>query len=168
MSHDRFILLEPGAARPSPASGRPKLPPAFAVKASTDDAEGRFSLLEVTVARPIPRHVHHTADEAIYVLEGRLGIEFDGTHHVAGKGAFTLLPHGVPHALSPASDPPPRVVQISSPGGWEQYLEDLFEAGADVQTADGRLDPHKINPIAARYDITYATYETHLTHEEQS
>jgi quercetin dioxygenase-like cupin family protein len=150
MSHDRFILLEAGEARPASTP----LPPTFAVKAKTADAEGRFSLLEVVVARPIPRHVHHSADEAIYVIEGELGIEYDGATHTAGPGAFTLLPHGVPHALRPASDPPPRVLQISAPGGWERYLEDLFEAGEDVLT-DGRLDPVKINPIAAKYDITY-------------
>lgn len=107
MSVDRFILLRPGEARP----GRIPLPPAFAVKAMTDDTLGRFSLLEVTVARDIPRHSHHTADECIYVRC--------------------------------ASEPPPRVLQISSPGGWEHYLE------------DGELDPVKINPIAAKYDIHY-------------
>ncbi len=30
----------------------------------------------------------------------------------------------------------------------------LFEAGTAVLT-DGRLDPMKINPIAAKYDISY-------------
>jgi hypothetical protein len=39
--------------------------------------------------------------------------------------------------------------EISSPGGWECYLEDLFEAGQSVLT-DGALDPVKINPIAAK------------------
>lgn len=73
---------------------------------------------------------------------------------VAGKGYLTLLPRGVPHALHPASTPPPRVLQISSPGGWQHYLEDLFEAGSSVLT-DGRLDPAKINPVAAPYNIRY-------------
>jgi quercetin dioxygenase-like cupin family protein len=150
MSEDRFILLEPGQARP----GRVPLPPAFAVKAMTADTEGRFSLLEVTVAMDIPRHTHHTADECIYVLDGELGIEFDDHAYTAPKGTFVLLPHGVPHALRRASTPPPRVLQISSPGGWEHYLEDLFEAGPAVLT-DGNLDPAKINPIAAAYDIHY-------------
>jgi quercetin dioxygenase-like cupin family protein len=150
MSDDRFILLEPGAVRP----GRVPLPPAFAVKATTGDTEGRLSLLEVTVARDIPRHTHHVADECVYVLEGELGVEFDDRSHVAPKGTFVLLPHGVPHALRCASDPPPRVLQISTPGGWECYLEDLFEAGPSVLT-NGTLDPVKINPIAARYDIRY-------------
>lgn len=150
MPVDRFILLQPGEARP----GRIPLPPAFAVKAMGEDTQERFSLLEVTVARDIPRHIHHAADECIYVLEGELGIEFDDRKYSAKKGAFALLPQGVPHALRCASEPPPRVLQISSPGGWEHYVEDLIEAGPSVIT-DGRLDPEKINPIAAAYDISY-------------
>ena len=150
MSKDRFILLRPGQVRP----GRVALPPAFAVKAMTGDTESRFSLLEVTLARDIPRHTHHEADECIYVLDGELGIDFDDESHLAGKGAFVLLPHGVPHALRAASRPAPRLLQISSPGGWEHYLEDLFEAGPAVLT-EGALDPVKINPIAARYAIAY-------------
>jgi quercetin dioxygenase-like cupin family protein len=150
MPDDRFILLQPGEARP----GRLPLPPAFAVKAMTDDTEGRFSLLEVTLARDVPRHIHHSADECIYVLEGELGIEFDDLRYTATKGMFVLLPHGVPHALRCASEPPPRVLQISSPGGWEHYIEDLIEAGPSVLTG-GALDPTKINPIAGKYDIQY-------------
>ncbi|MFI6059208.1 cupin domain-containing protein [Streptomyces sp. NPDC051286] len=150
MPVDRFILLPPDAARP----GRIPLPPAFTVKAMTEDTQGRFSLLEVIVARDIPRHIHHAADECIYVLDGELGIEFDDRKYSATKGTFVLLPQGVPHALLCASEPPPRVLQISSPGGWEHYVEDLIEAGPSVLT-DGKLDPAKINPIAAAYDLFY-------------
>ncbi|WP_410648078.1 cupin domain-containing protein [Amycolatopsis sp. cmx-4-54] len=150
MSKDRFLLLKPGEARP----GRVRLPPAFSVKAMTEDTETRFSLLEVTVAMDIPRHVHHEADECIYVLEGELRIDFDHESHIATKGTFALLPRGVPHALRRVSEPP-RVLQISSPGGWEHYLEDLIEAGPAV-FSDGHLDPAKINKVAAPHGITYA------------
>lgn len=150
MPENRFLLLSPGQARP----GRVPLPPSFAVKAATEDTEGRFSLLEVTLARDIPRHTHHVADEGIYVLDGELGVDFDDRTLTATAGMFVLLPHGVPHALRCASEPPPRVLQISSPGGWEYYLEDLFEAGPAVLSG-GALDPVKINPIAAKYDIEY-------------
>jgi hypothetical protein len=88
MSEDRFVLLEPGAARP----GRIPLPPAFAVKATTDDTEGRLSVLEVTLAQDIPRHVHRHADECVYVLDGVLEIEFGDRGHQAPKGTFALLP----------------------------------------------------------------------------
>jgi quercetin dioxygenase-like cupin family protein len=127
---------------------------AGAVKAMTDDTEGRFSLLEVTLAKEIPRHTHHAADEGIYVLEGVLDVEFDDRTHSAPKGSFVLLPRGVPHALRAGSQPPPRVPQISSLGGWEHYVEDLIEAGPAVLT-DGELDPAKINPIAEKYEIAY-------------
>ncbi|ABW15687.1 Cupin 2 conserved barrel domain protein [Parafrankia sp. EAN1pec] len=150
MPDDRFIMLDKAEVRP----GRFPLPPAFAVKVRTEDTEGRFSLLEVSVGVDIPRHVHLRADECIYVLDGMLGIDFDDRTYTATAGMFTLLPQGVPHALRRVSTPPPRVLQISSPGGWERYLEDLFEAGPTVLT-DGALDPVKINPIAARYDIRY-------------
>ncbi|MFF0745574.1 cupin domain-containing protein [Streptomyces sp. NPDC004111] len=150
MSEDRFILLDPGASRPT----RVPLPPATTVKARTEDTEGRFSLMEVVVAQEIPRHVHHVADECIYVLSGALGVEFDDTDRTVMAGQFVLLPHGVPHALRPASTPPPNVLQISSPGGWECYLEDLSEhlSGAGRR---GRPDAALLNRIAEPYRITY-------------
>ncbi|MEU7745639.1 cupin domain-containing protein [Nonomuraea sp. NPDC049158] len=147
---DRFYVLQPGQARP----GRIKVPPAFAAKARATDIGGALSLLEMVVAHDIPRHVHHKADEGIYVLDGELIVEFDDRTEEVGKGQFVLLPHGVPHALRCGSTPPPRVIQISSPGGWEYFVEDLIEARPYV-SAGGRLDPAKLNSIAAKYDITY-------------
>ncbi|MFG2867162.1 cupin domain-containing protein [Streptomyces sp. NPDC048338] len=150
MTHDRFVLLESGAARP----GRIPLPPAFSVKARTHDTEGRFSLLEVVLAQEIPRHVHHIADESVYVLEGELLVDIEDRTHALTAGQFVLLPHGVPHALRPGSGRPPRVLQISSPGGWECFVEDLVEARPALTSA-GRLDPARLNRIAARHGITY-------------
>jgi hypothetical protein len=100
MPGDRFILLQTGQARP----GRLPLPPAFAVKAMTEDTEGRFSLLEVTVARDIPRHTHDNADECIYVLEGQLGIEFDnqGTPRPRACSCCCLAGFHTPCAAPPS------------------------------------------------------------------
>ncbi|ACZ87852.1 cupin domain-containing protein [Streptosporangium roseum] len=150
MFKDRFILLDAGQARP----GRIPIPPAFSVKARTTDTEGRFSLLEVVVAQEIPRHTHHIADESIYVLEGELIVDFDDRTHTVTRGQFVLLPHGVPHALRPGAGRPPRVLQISSPGGWECFVEDMIEARSQISTG-GRLDPVQLNLIAGKYDITY-------------
>ncbi|MFM9368506.1 cupin domain-containing protein [Streptomyces sp. Da 82-17] len=147
---DRFILLETGASRPT----RVPLPPAMTVKAGTGDTEGRFSLLEVVVAQAVPRHVHHVADEAVYVLDGELAVEFDDRVRTVTAGGFVLLPYGVPHALRPASTPPPRVLQISSPGGWECLLEDLIENRREI-SRQGRLDPAALNRLAAKHQVTY-------------
>jgi quercetin dioxygenase-like cupin family protein len=83
VDHNRFVLLAPGGSRP----GRVAMPPAFAVKASSADTAGRLSVLEVTLARDIPRHTHHGADECVYVLDGRLEVEFDDRTLIAEPGA---------------------------------------------------------------------------------
>lgn len=150
MPEHRFILLDTGASRPT----RVPLPPSMTVKARTEDTEGRFSLMEVVVTQAIPRHVHHVADECIYVLDGELAVEFDDSTQTATAGQFVLLPHGIPHALRPASTPPPRVLQISSPGGWECYLEDMIENRSQI-SQKGLLDAAALNRIAARHHITY-------------
>ncbi|WP_405832636.1 MULTISPECIES: cupin domain-containing protein [unclassified Streptomyces] len=150
MLNERFVLLAAGEARP----GRIPLPAAFSVKAATEDTEGRFSLLEVVLAREIPRHTHHVADESVYVLDGELLVDTGGRTHTLTAGQFVLLPRGVPHALRPGRGRPPRVLQISSPGGWECFVEDMIEAGPRL-TVDGRLDPARLNRIAGRHGITY-------------
>ncbi|MFI6600774.1 cupin domain-containing protein [Nonomuraea sp. NPDC050536] len=147
---DRGYVLDRGQARP----GRVAVPPAFSVKARTEDTDGLFSLLEVTVAQPVPRHVHHVADECIYILDGVLEVEFGGRIHQAGAGQFVLLPHGVPHAIRPGSNPPPRVIQISSPGGWECVVEALIEHRTEVSKG-GRFDPAALNRYTRRYHVAY-------------
>ncbi|MEV0409081.1 cupin domain-containing protein [Actinoallomurus sp. NPDC050550] len=146
----RFYLLGKGDVRP----GRLRVPPAFASKVRSTDTDDRLSLLEMVVAQQIPRHVHHLADESIYVLDGELVVEFVDRTYRATPGQFVLLPHGVPHALRPGSGRPPRVLQISSPGGWECFIEDLIEARRHITTG-GELDARSLNPIAAKYGITY-------------
>ncbi|MGG2461243.1 cupin domain-containing protein [Streptomyces sp. RGM 3693] len=155
----RCYVLDRGAVRP----GRIAVPPAFGIKARTTDTAGRFSFLEVTVAQPIPLHTHHGADECIYVLDGALHIDFDGRVHTAGRGQFVLLPHGVPHAIRPGSTPPPRVLQISSPGGWECVVETLIEHRAEVSRA-GRFDPAALNRYTRQYHVTYEEE----AHEEEA
>lgn len=108
----------------------------------------------MVLAREIPRHTHHGADEGVYVLDGELLVDIGHRSHTLTAGQFVLLPHGVPHALRPGPGGPPRVLQISSPGGWECFVEDMIEAGPRL-TVGGGLDPARLNVIAGRHGITY-------------
>ncbi|MEU6196173.1 hypothetical protein [Streptomyces sp. NPDC047061] len=56
MPEDRFILPAPEATRP----GRIPLPPAFAVKATTDDTEGRLDPARIN---PVAATYHITYEE---------------------------------------------------------------------------------------------------------
>ncbi len=141
----RMILLRGGESRAT----RVPLLPDYQVKAGVDDTEGRFSFLEVTMTHDIPRHIHHTDDEAFYLLEGELEVEFGGQKYSVTPGTFMLLPHGVPHQVKRISQTPPRLLQISSPGGFEHFVEDLVEA-----QAIGDLPPETLAPIAAKHGWT--------------
>ncbi|AJT67335.1 hypothetical protein T261_5719 [Streptomyces lydicus] len=149
-SAERFFVLPAGERRP----GRVPLPPGFAVKARTSDTEGRLSVLETQLDIDIPSHIHHDADEFLYILEGEMEVDLDGATHRLTPGMCVLLPHGIPHALRNASRPPARCLQISSPGGWEEFMEDMFEAGPVVMK-DGHPDLGRLNEIGAAYGMEY-------------
>jgi hypothetical protein len=86
---DRFYLLDKGSARPT----RLPLPPAFSVKARRTGTDGLFSLLEITVAQPVPRHTHHVADECIYILEHRTEVSKAGRFDPAAPNRYTRRYH---------------------------------------------------------------------------
>jgi oxalate decarboxylase/phosphoglucose isomerase-like protein (cupin superfamily) len=44
-----------------------------------------------------PRHLHHSDDEAWYVLEGTLIVQSGETEIEAGPGTAVLVPRGTPH-----------------------------------------------------------------------
>ena len=136
----RMIVHRGGESRPT----RIPLPPDYQIKAGTEDTEGRFSFLEVAVTHDIPRHIHHTDDEAFYLLEGELEVEFEGEKYSVTPGMFMLLPHGVPHQVKVVSQTPPRLLQVSSPGGFEHFLEDLIEVQSDG-------DPEKFAAVSAKH-----------------
>ncbi|MCP2168724.1 cupin domain-containing protein [Goodfellowiella coeruleoviolacea] len=151
MSTDRFLLLDATQTRPT----RVPLPPGFGVKAGSADTEGRFSALVNQLDIATPMHVHEQADEWVYVLDGEMEIDFDGRTHRLTRGMSALLPRGVPHAMRNVSQPPVRAIQVSSPGGWECFMADVFAAGDAVRTADGRMDMAKVNEIGAAYGMRY-------------
>jgi mannose-6-phosphate isomerase-like protein (cupin superfamily) len=151
MSTDRFVLLQPGQTRQT----RVPLPPGFGVKVATADSEGRLAVLENRLDVDIPPHVHELMDEFVYVLEGEMEIDFQDKTYRLTPGMCALLPHGVPHAMRNASHPPVRALQISTPGGWDQFMEDVFAAGPAVRTAEGAMDLEKVNVIGKQYGMRY-------------
>ncbi|QIY55312.1 cupin domain-containing protein [Streptomyces sp. RPA4-5] len=150
MPKERFLVLQPGERRP----GRVPLPPGCDVKARTADTEGRLAILENQLDVDIPPHTHHHADEFVYVLDGAMEVDVDGTTHRLTPGMCALLPHGIPHALRNASQPPARCLQISAPGGWEEFVEDLCEAGPAIRKG-GQPDLDRLNEIGAKYGMEY-------------
>ena len=97
----------------------------FTILAASEDANGRFGLMEIVGrkgAEP-PRHVHHRDDEGFYVLEGEITYYVGEETYEAGPGTFVFLPRGVPHSFTFETDVI-RKLAISAPGGLEEHFRD--------------------------------------------
>jgi mannose-6-phosphate isomerase-like protein (cupin superfamily) len=113
---------------------------------------GGFSLVEHPIAPrtlAAPMHVHEHEDEYSYVLEGRMGAQI-GDHVIeAGPGELVFKPRGIPHAFWNPTDEPCRLLEIISPGGFEQQFADV----AACMPADGPPDIEGIAKAQARYGL---------------
>jgi mannose-6-phosphate isomerase-like protein (cupin superfamily) len=116
------------------------------------DSEGRFSLVEHPMnplALGSPLHRHTNEDEYSFVLEGRMGAVLGDEVVEAGPGDLVFKPRGQWHAFWNAIDGPTRVLEVISPGGFENYFAELGEVFAEP----GPPDPAKIGAVAAKYQL---------------
>jgi mannose-6-phosphate isomerase-like protein (cupin superfamily) len=62
-----------------------------------------------------PRHIHHSDDEAWYVLEGKLRVEMGDKEVEAPAGAGVMVPRGTPHTYWNPGPQPVRYLLIMTP-----------------------------------------------------
>jgi len=89
-------------------------------------------------------HRHSREDEYSFVLEGRIGALLGEEEVIAEAGDLVFKPRGQWHTFWNAGDEPARILEIISPGGFEQAFREMHAL------QDG-LDPEKMTAIAARY-----------------
>ncbi len=97
------------------------------VKADAARTGGAYTLLEFSAPQGFgpPRHVHQEEDEAFLVLEGGLLVACGDEEWEAGAGSFVYLPRQVPHAFVVTSAKPVVALQLTTPGGFEQYVAEI-------------------------------------------
>ena len=118
-----------------------------------EQTDGRFALIEHTIpprGLAAPVHTHEHEDEYSYVLSGRLGALVGDEEIEAGPGELVAKPRGVPHAFWNVGDEPVRLLELISPGGFDQYFADL----APILNAPGAPDFAALGAIQARYELT--------------
>jgi mannose-6-phosphate isomerase-like protein (cupin superfamily) len=118
----------------------------------SDDTDGRFALLEHTIAPhtlAAPVHTHTHEDEYSFVVSGRMGAMVGDEVVEAGPGELVRKPRGVPHAFWNAGDEECRLLELVSPGAFAQYFTDL----APILNAAGPPDFAALGAVQARYDL---------------
>jgi quercetin dioxygenase-like cupin family protein len=110
---------------------------------------GRFAVVEHllpprTLAAPL--HRHSAEDEYSFILEGTVGALLGDEEVVGTAGHLIFKPRDQWHTFWNAGDTPARILEIISPGGFEQAFRELGELG-------GEMTPEAVAAIGARYAV---------------
>jgi mannose-6-phosphate isomerase-like protein (cupin superfamily) len=65
-------------------------------------------------------HVHHSADEQFYALEGMISVWMGGSWHDLAPGALAVVPRGTPHALGNRTKQAVHFLNSGNPAGFER------------------------------------------------
>jgi mannose-6-phosphate isomerase-like protein (cupin superfamily) len=115
---------------------------------------GAYTLLEFAAPHAFgpPRHIHDAEDEAFFVLEGGLRVECGDDAWDVEAGGFVFLPRAVPHAFVVTSPGPVRALQLTSPGGFEQFVAAVGRpAGAAGLPAPSEPDIPRLATAAGQF-----------------
>jgi quercetin dioxygenase-like cupin family protein len=83
-------------------------------------------------------HIHQVEDQIIVVLRGSLGVRVGDREWTAQAGEVVYRPHGEPHTVWNAGSEAVEMLEITSPGCFDQYfatLGQLTVAGDDAGRA---------------------------------
>jgi mannose-6-phosphate isomerase-like protein (cupin superfamily) len=114
---------------------------------------GGFSLVEHPMpphALAAPLHRHSREDEYSYVLEGRMGALLGDDVVYAEAGDLVHKPRNQWHTFWNAGDEPCRILEIISPGGFENFFAELIDV-----LAAGPPEPAAMASLPARYGIDF-------------
>ncbi|MDQ3127086.1 MAG: cupin domain-containing protein [Chloroflexota bacterium] len=136
----------------------PMVPGLTATTRLTAADTGSISIIEHLFAPGVlvPPHRHTYEDEISYVVEGEMGFRSDGREMSLGAGGYIVKPRGELHSMWNAGNRPARMIEIISPGGFENYFAELAAAVA----AAGRLPDLEVETaIADRYGLVFEMTE---------
>lgn len=106
-------------------------------------------------------HRHANEDEHSYVLEGEIGFRSDDSEVVLGPGGYITKPRGQMHAMWNAGSTPGRIIEVITPGGFENYFRELGElltSGTAAPDSPGPLhETAEFADLAKKYGLTYGT-----------
>jgi quercetin dioxygenase-like cupin family protein len=99
-------------------------------------------------------HVHHSADEQFYGLEGIISVWVDGGWHELPPGALAVVPRGTAHALGNRTKKAARFLNSGNPAGFERFF-------ADIETT-ARHFAYGSPQFFAELMKVYAKYDTEM------
>ncbi len=97
-----------------------------------------------------PPHIHHTQDEAFYILEGQYEFYCGDQIIMAGPGSFVHIPKGTVHTLRNVGEVPARaLVILTPPGPLERFFEEVGDVVTDEDSRPSPAGPPDIDMLMA-------------------
>lgn len=121
------------------------------LRAAAAETGGSMGIVEQAMPNGFasPYHVHHAEDELWYVLEGAVRFVSGSTSLAIGKGGLAFLPRDVPHGFQVVGDTDARMLCVTTPSGFEGFVEELSETAPPA----GPPDMAKLMAAAQRYGL---------------
>lgn len=135
MKNDLPIL--PMMLEPEQGQGVWVLGDPYIFKATGEQTNGQYALVEVTVSpnAGTPPHIHHAESEAFYVLTGEVTfVHAIGAQRVKA-GGFVHIPPGAVHAYKNETATPARMMVLLTPAGFERFFQAIGTPIADAPEA---------------------------------
>ncbi len=119
--------------------GEPIVGTPFRQVVRTAETDGHLVVLAVDMApgAHVDEHVHEIEDQITVVVDGTLGATVGDREYSLRPGSVLLMPRCVRHALRNASSSPARLLDIYTPGGFEE----VFRRGGQLAIAGDKLGP---------------------------
>lgn len=129
------------------------------VKVGAGESSSGMSAVEFTAPRGFgpPLHVHQEEDEIMYVLDGEIRLDVDGSSTVATAGTVASLPHGIPHVFQVVSASA-RFLTVTagrqSAPSFDRFVQALgTPTDPTVLPAPVEIDPGHVARVCAEHGI---------------
>ncbi|OBK72014.1 cupin domain-containing protein [Mycobacterium sp. 1274761.0] len=158
MSVTQLTLVHPGGGDVVPIPGFGAV-----FKLTSRTTGGLVSIVEhpFPVGTITAAHRHTREDEHSYVLAGEIGFRSDDSEVVLGPGGYITKPRGQMHAMWNAGTEPGRIIEVITPGGFENYFRELGELlmSEPVGAKPGAPlhESAEFIELAEKYGLTYGT-----------
>jgi len=106
---------------------------------------------ELERGKVTPMHLHADVDEAMYVIEGEILLNVEGSERTVRAGGFTFAPRGCAHAFVVTSERA-RVLAIQTPGSGQAFYRSASQPADESGT--GPVDFDRILEVAVETGAT--------------